>query len=314
MKRNTLTLVVGGLLLLIFMVLLFTFQVRETEVAVVTTFGKPTRPISEPGLKWKWPRPIQKVTKFDKRIYNFEGRFEQTLTKDNYPLLVMLYVGWTISDPQGFFNSFPGGQTKDVEPALSGLIESGKNEVIGKHPFSHFVSINENELKFAEVEQEVLKAIQPVAKSKYGIDIKFVGIKKMGLPESVTEKVFNRMQAERQREVDRIKAEGESRAMDIKSAADRDRDRMLATAGAKAMAIRGEADKEATKAYATMDQNPELAVFLLKLRALEETLKDKSTLIFDERTIPYDLFVPQSSAAQPTPSQSGTPRLGANPK
>ena len=293
MKRNTLAILIGSLLVLIFVVLLFTFQVRQTEVAVVTTFDSPTSYyIDKPGLKWKWPRPIQKVYKFDKRIHDFEGRFEQTLTQDRYPLLVMLYVGWTISEPKVFFNSFPGGRATDAEPVLAGLIESGKNEVVGQHPFAHFVSTDEKQLKFVDVENEVLKAIQPVAAAKYGIDIRFVGIKKLGLPESVTQKVFARMEAERQREVDRIKTEGEARAMDIRSAADRDREKFLAAARAKALAIQGEADAEATKSYSILDQNPDLAIFLMQLKSLE-ALNEKSTLILDERPTPYNLLIQQ---------------------
>ena len=73
MKRNALTLVVGLILLVIFFLLLFTFQVRQTEVVVVTTFAKPSAdPITKPGLYFKWPMPIQKVYRFDKRIHNFE--------------------------------------------------------------------------------------------------------------------------------------------------------------------------------------------------------------------------------------------------
>ena len=64
MKRNSLTLVIGILLLIIFGLWLVVFQVRTTEVAVVTTFGKPTRPLTEPGAYFKWPRPIQRVWLF----------------------------------------------------------------------------------------------------------------------------------------------------------------------------------------------------------------------------------------------------------
>ena len=74
MKRNTLTLVIGGLLGLIFLALVLTYQVRISEVAVVTTFGKPTEQISEPGQYrpyFKWPWPIQQVHKFDQRVQNF---------------------------------------------------------------------------------------------------------------------------------------------------------------------------------------------------------------------------------------------------
>ena len=73
MKRNPLTLIIGLLLILIFGLLLFAFQVRTTEVAVVTTFGNPTRPITEPGLYLKWPWPIQKVWWFRPAGAEFRG-------------------------------------------------------------------------------------------------------------------------------------------------------------------------------------------------------------------------------------------------
>ncbi|MDA1275036.1 MAG: protease modulator HflC [Verrucomicrobia bacterium] len=311
MKRNTITVIIGSLLLLIFAVLLFTFQVRQTEVAVVTTFDKPGEIIEKPGLNWKWPRPIQKVYKFDRRIHSYEGRFEQALTQDNYPLLVMVYVGWTISDPKSFFNSFPGGKASEAEPALGGLIESSKNEVVGMHPFSHFVSTDENLLQFDEIERQIMNAIRPVAASKYGIDVKFVGIKKLGLPQDVTEKVFARMQAERDREVQRIRGEGEAVAMRIRSNADRERDKILAEATSKAIQIRGEADAQSAESFKVFEQNADLAMFLLNVKTLEETLKEKSTLILDERTPPYDLLI---GTPKPASKSSSVPTLRpANP-
>src|SRR4051812_8901676 len=112
MKRNSLTLVIGILLVLVFGMLLFAFQVRQTEIALVTTFGKPTRDIFEPGLYFKWPWPIEKVQTFDKRIQNTESKFEETLTSDRYPLLIMVYTGWTISDPALFRERFGGSITR----------------------------------------------------------------------------------------------------------------------------------------------------------------------------------------------------------
>ncbi len=311
MKRNALTLIVGAILAVIFVLLLFTFQVRQTEVAVVTTFDKPTHYIKDqPGLKWKWPRPIQKVYKFDQRIHDFEGRFAEVLTRDNYPLIVLIYAGWTINNPTNFFNSFPGGTAAEAEPALGGLLESIKNEVVGKHPFAHFVSTDTNELKFVEVEHEILTNAQPVSAQRYGIDINFIGIKKLGLPESVTEKVFARMQAERDREVQRLKGEGEADAMNIRSAADRDRDIVLAAANAKATGIRSEADAESAKWFDTFKEDSDLAIFFLSLRALEESLKEKTTLILDERTVPFNLLT-----KPPVVSKPGAPAArGGNSK
>src|SRR5262245_57868905 len=111
MKQNKLTTVIGVILLLLVLSMMFTYQVRQTEVALVTTFGKPKDANSTPGLYARLPWPIQSVRKFDKRIQNFEDKFEETLTKDGRNLLVMLYVGWSIKDPALFRNSFDGSVT-----------------------------------------------------------------------------------------------------------------------------------------------------------------------------------------------------------
>ena len=318
MKRNTLTILIGAILLIIFVLLLFTFQVRQTEIAMVTTFDRPAGYIdglTNSGLKWKWPRPIQKVYKFDHRIHNFEGRFEETLTKpvrggDSYRLLVMMYAGWTISNPTNFFNSFSSGETALAEIALSALLESAKLDVVGKHPFSDFVSTDVKQLKFVEIEKEVLEAVQPTARDKYGIDIRFVGIKKLGLPESVTEKVFARMQAERDSVAQSLKAAGDASANSIKSAADRDRDKILAAAGAKATAIRSEAEAQITASLAVFKENTQLALFLLELKSLEEVLKNRATLWLDGRTSPFNLLLQKPSPAGDVPAPLG----GGNPK
>ncbi|HUS35159.1 MAG TPA: protease modulator HflC [Verrucomicrobiae bacterium] len=312
MKNNRLTLVVGVILVVVFFLLLFTFQVRQTEVVMVTTFDRPTRPESEPGLKFKWPYPIQKVYRFDKRTQNFEDDFEETLTGDNYNLLAMVYVGWTVSDVELFFRSFPQATPRAAEPALKGLIRSAKNAVVGKHKFADFISTDAKQLKFVEIEKEILDHVKQEALQKYGIGIDFLGIKKLGLPESVTQKVFDRMTAERQREVDRLKAQGEAEAMRIRSAADRDRDKILAGAEREASAIRSEGDAEAAKSFEVFKDHPELAVFLLKLNALEASLKDRSTLILDERTPPFDLLngvvVPAPKAQGNAPQSSSSNR------
>src|SRR3990170_3584175 len=109
MKRNVLNLIVGAALILIFALLLFMFQVRQSEVAVVTTFSNPTRSIDQPGAYFKLPWPIQKVYRFDQRIRSFEDKFTEDFTADNNNLLTMVYVGWRISDPSVFFPTFAGG-------------------------------------------------------------------------------------------------------------------------------------------------------------------------------------------------------------
>jgi membrane protease subunit HflC len=289
MKRN-LTILVGALLIVIFVLLLFVFQVRTTEVAVVTTFGKATRPIVEPGPYLKWPWPIQNVTHFDKRIHNFESKFEQVLTPDGYSLLIMVYIGWNISQPDVFFPRF-NGSIPQAEENLEGLVRNAYSGVVGKHPFSHFISTDEKELKFVDIEQEMLKRIQDDAKaSGYGIDIKFLGIKKLGLPESVTQLVFERMQSERKLKENAIKFEGERLAENIRSGANLASAKILSEADSEATRIRSLGELQALKSYEVFQQNPELASFLLKLTGLELFLKDRTTLILDEGTPPLDLL------------------------
>ena len=296
MKRNPIIFATGSLLLLIFVLLLFVFQVRQTEVAVVTTFGKATRPITEPGPYWKWPWPVQKVYKFDQRTHVSEGKFEQVLTSDGYSLLISVYVGWKISQPDLFFPRF-AGSTNRAEESLEGIVRNAYSGIVGKHPFSHFISTDEKNLKFGEIEQEMLARVQSDAKANnYGIDITFLGIRRLGLPESVTKLVFERMESEREVQVSRIKSDGERQASDIRERANYESSKLLTDAEAQAQKILGEGEKEAARSFEVFKQEPNLAIFLLKLKALEQFLQNRTTLILDQNTSPLDLLKNQQTS------------------
>src|SRR5437016_1312787 len=139
MNRKPLTLFIGVLLMLLAALLLFTFQVRQSEVAVVTTFGRVTRK-ADPGFNVKGPWPIEKVYTFDQRIQNFEDKASEGLTQDSFNLLTSVYVGWKITKPEEFFPKFAGGSITEAEKVLQGLLRSAKTDVTGKHPLSDFVS------------------------------------------------------------------------------------------------------------------------------------------------------------------------------
>jgi modulator of FtsH protease HflC len=292
MKRNLMTIVIGAVLIVIFALLLFVFQVRQSEVAVVTTFGKPTaQPYDQPGAYFKWPWPVQKVYKFDQRIQNFEDRFSQNLTADNNNLLVMVYVGWRISDARAFFPRFAGGSAVAAQGMLESMLRSAKSAVVGAHPLSDFVNADAKQLKFDAIESEIKQAVQSqLQTNNCGIEIAFLGIKKLGLPENVTETVFQRMTSERQILISRFQYEGEAEAQKIRSTADRQAAETIANADAAATRIRGEGEAAAARVLPVFQQNPELANFLLRIGALQQSLNQRATLIFDERTPPFDLF------------------------
>lgn len=290
MKSNPFTIIIAAILILIFGSLLFIYQVRQSEVAVVTTFGKVSDgPTNGPGAHFKWPWPIQKVYRLDQRIQNFEGSFEEARLSDQNILFVQLYTGWRIENPTLFFPKFPNGSISEAEKTLTDFVQSAKHEVVSKHPFSDFISADEKQMKFTQIEDEILEKVRSKAHD-YGIEIKFVQIKKLGLPEETTKNVFNLMQKERERLISGINSEGEAQAMKIRSEADRQAADILNGAKARASEIRGAAEAESLKSLAILQQNPELAKLNQKLEALEQMLKEKTTLILDQGTPPLDLL------------------------
>ena len=299
MKRNRFIIGVAAVLILIFGSLLFVFQVRQSQVAVVTTFGKITgAPVTEPGARFRWPWPIQNVYKLDQRIQNFEGKFEEAQLADQNILMMMVYVGWRIEDPGLFYNGFPSGNVSDAEKHLADVVQTAKNEVIGQASLSDLISADEKKMKFTQIESNILVRVQERVKSqKYGIEIKFLQIKKLGLPESVTKTVFERMASERQVVIVKIQSDGAADASRTRADADSKAAQILNAADAESLKIRGDGEAKAASYLNEFRKNPELAVFNMKLTALEQMLKEKTTLILDQSTPPLDLLIKGQSVS-----------------
>lgn len=298
MKKNPLTLLVGSLLLLVFLALLFCYQVRTTEVAVVTTFGRYSSSQTNAGIYLRAPLPVQKVYKFDKRLQTFERKYEQQFTRDKKSPILSVYVGWRIADPKRFLESFNGDLLK-AEQTLENVVRDAKNSVIGNHDFSELISPDPSKVKFDVIEGEMKAVMAATTLSAYGVAIDLVGIKELGLPEALTAKVFERMKSEREKLVKKYQGEGNAEADRIRSEAELRRKELIAQAENEAQRILGGAEQEASKHYQTLQQDPELAVFLLSLRSLEGSLKERSTLILDERTPPFNLLKGDSTSNFP---------------
>ena len=282
MKKNTVSIIVGALLLLIFVLLLFVYQVRTTEVAVVTTFGKPTDQKTEPRAYFKLPWPIQKVYWLDKRIRSLETGFQQSQTADDYSLLVTSYAGWAIDNASDFFPRFDRGSYVAAETKLREMLLNAQKQVIGKYRLFDLINTNVTELRFTNVEQDILRIVQDQCKSqKYGIEVKFVGIKRLNLPENNTAAVLERMRSERLRLVTTIQSEGSAVAATIRTNALIEAQQKISQANAEAIRIKGEGEKESNRTLPIFEQNPDLAKFLYELAALEATLQNRATLIMD---------------------------------
>ncbi|MCS7048433.1 MAG: protease modulator HflC [Verrucomicrobiae bacterium] len=288
MKRNALLLTVGLVVAALFLLLQVMFVVREGEVAVVTTFGKPHRELNEAGLYFRWPWPVQRVHRFDSRLQMYEGPFEELLTRDGKNVLVSVYAAWRIERPVLFLERV--GDMQKAERNLDGLLRHYKSAVIGQVPFSALVNTRADEIRHEQIEQQMLTAMRAEAAARYGVTVEFLGIRRLGLPEAITQKVFQRMRAERNEIAERYRSEGEAEAIKIRAQAQSERDQLLARAEAEAIRLRAQADAEAAAYFDTFKKDEAFANFLKKLEALEAALQSNATLVISADYVPFDLL------------------------
>lgn len=296
MKANRMPFLFGLLIAALFLTLQFLFVVREGDCAVLTRMGKPERAVTEAGLYRRWPWPVHRVHRFDARIHALQGSFEETLTRDGKNILVSMYCGWRIADPIVFLERL--GSEERAESSLDGLLRTHKNAVLGQIAFHQLVNTDAAALRHDEIERAVLDAMRPEAARRYGIEVAFVGLRQVGLPEAISLSVFERMRAERQELAERYRSEGEAQAIRIRAAAESERDQMLARAEADARRIRAEGEAEAAKHYQTFAEDPELALFLRKVDALRDALGEKVSLVLSADTEPFDLLLGPEPAAR----------------
>ncbi len=199
MNRSYPSLIAGTSLVLIMVLYMVTYQVRFTEVAVVRTFGKATEADvkSEPGPYFKWPWPIQRVSKYDNRIQMAVTIGEEAPTRDGKNVVVTTAIGWRIGDPYLF--SLLCSDMEDAEAKLKTRVRNDQKTVIAQYDFSNFVSVDEDELRYDKIEAEILEAVTASAAESYGIKVESIGIEKLVLPQRITQTVFEAMKKEQEK-------------------------------------------------------------------------------------------------------------------
>ena len=282
---------------------LVSFQVREIESALVTTFGKPTREITKPGWYFKWPTPIQRVYNFDSRMRVFEADLAETTTKGAVPIIVNTYIVWKIAQPWEFFNAI--GTVREAESKLRSQVADTEKRIIGKHYFADFVNSDPSKIIFEDIEAEMLHDVNDaVTGAKYGIQIKALGIKQLKISEDVSTQVFDRMKSERNRRTEATIAQGSAEATKIKTDANSIRIELLAAADARAQAIRAEGDLEAAQYYKMLEADPEFAMFLQDIDTVKKTLKKNSIFVISTDVYPYYLLRDKPKILPRDPNES----------
>ena len=258
--------------ILVFLGLTSIFIVDETEQVVVLQFGKPVRIITEPGLHIKVPFPIQEKNVFDNRLLEYDSPPEEILSKDKKSLIVDNYVRWQIVDPLQFLKT-----VQAIPTALSrmdDIVYSELRRELGTHDMVEIITENREEL------MEKVTVASNKATLDYGIEVVDVRIRRVDLPSQNEESIYARMDAERKRQANKFRSEGEEEAQKIRATTDRDKTIILADAYKQAERIRGEGDAKAVEVYAdAYSADPKFYEFVRTLDAYKKIIDDKTMLV-----------------------------------
>ena len=268
MKRSLLVIIVLGLIVFFTTV----FIVDEREQVVILQLGKPVRTITEPGLYFKLPIPFQNAVTFDDRLLEYDVAPEEVLSKDKKTLIVDNYVRWRISDPLLFLKTvqaIPNAVTR-----LDDIVYSELRQELGKHNMSEIIFETREEI------MEIVTKASDKSTDQYGIEVVDVRIKRVDLPRENEESIYARMDAERKRQANKFRSEGEEEAQKIRALTEKDKTIILATAYKESQEIRGEGEAKALEIYANaFNKDPDFYEFTRTLEAYKKIIDKKTTLI-----------------------------------
>ena len=263
---------IGTLVLAALFALSTIIMVDETEQIVILQFGKPVRTIKDPGLNWKFPAPFQTSNSFEKRLLEYDVPPEEILSKDKKSLIIDNYVRWRIVDPLLFLQTVRAVPT--AKTRLDDIVYSELRQELGTHDMVEIIT-ETREL----IMEKVTKASNEET-SKYGIEVIDVRIRRVDLPRENEASIYARMEAERKRQANKFRSEGEEEAQKIRAATDRDKTVILAEAYKKSQMIRGEGEAKALDIYAaSYSKDSDFYEFIRTLETYEKVIDKKTTLV-----------------------------------
>ena len=287
--------VMVGIFLLTSIMYLFSVQVRQGENKIVLRMGEIRAVLEESGLHFRLPYPLEKTVMVDIRKQLFQTRHTEMLTKDKRNIILLSDAVWSVSDPTVFYQSVgvdSDGTSQVAQQRLDALITNAKISIVGRHPLSHLVSTNEDDLQIEVIERELLESCASKARETYGIEIHAIGLSRLSLPEQNVSAVFAQMRAERKQYAARYKAEGEKEAAQIRAQTDLEIAEIQASSQKEVAEIEGEARAQAAKIYAEAHaKNPKLYRFIRSLETLDESIGARSTMILRTDSAPFQLLV-----------------------
>ncbi|MBB6579731.1 membrane protease subunit HflC [Comamonas odontotermitis] len=253
------------------------FVVDQRQFGIKYAMGQIKEVITEPGLNFKLPPPLQNVTYLDKRLLTLDSTdTESMLTAEKQRVVIDWYVRWRITEPSEYIRNV-GTSEGAGAMQLNRVVRNAFQEEVNRRTVQELIS-TKREQTMADVKREVLEAVK--GSKPWGIDIVDVRITRVDYVEAITESVYSRMEAERKRVANELRSTGGAVGEKIRADADRQREVTIANAYRDAQALKGQGDAEAAKVYAeAFGKDPQFAQFYRSLEAYKSSFNKKSDVI-----------------------------------
>ncbi|MDD4886256.1 MAG: protease modulator HflC [Thiomonas sp.] len=272
------------------------FVVDQRQFAAVFGLGQIKRVISEPGLYFKIPAPFENVVFLDKRILTLQSPdTDRFITAEKKNVVVDWYLKWRITNPTEFIRSY-GGVQRRAGDRLAQIVKAALNEQITRRTVRQVLASQRDQV-MQDVQTGIAKDIKGT-----GIQIVDMRLTRVDFVAAITQSVYRRMEAERQRVANELRSTGYAEAEKIRAEADKQREIVISQAYSKAQTIKGQGDAEASSIYAkSFGQNPQFAEFYRSLEAYRASFNNKSdVLVLDPSSQFFQFFrSPGGSTAKP---------------
>jgi membrane protease subunit HflC len=290
MNRNFGSLLVG---LVVVLVILSgsMFTVDQRQNALVFQLGEVVSVKTKPGLYFKLPL-VQNVRFFDTRILTLDAADpERFITSEKKNVLVDSFIKWRVFDAKQFYVSV-GGDEMRAQIRLNQTVNDGLRAEFGKRTVNEVVSGRREEI------MSIIRAKADSDARKIGVQVVDVRIKRVDLPESVSENVYRRMEAERKQVANELRSTGAAEAEKIKADADKQKDVIVAEAYRDAQRVKGEGDAKASAVYAgAYGKNAEFYAFYRSMQAYRESFKSKSDVMVLDPSADFFKYMKNPRAA-----------------
>ncbi|MDP2694391.1 MAG: protease modulator HflC [Gallionella sp.] len=272
MNKSTTNVLIGVVAVLVVLSMSM-FVVDQRQSAIVFQLGETIRIKTDPGLGFKVPL-LQNVRYFDSRILTLDaGEPERFITAEKKNVMVDSFIKWRIVDVKQYYISV-GGDEARARTRLLQTVNSSMREEFGKRTINEVVSGERDKI------MEVLRTKTDSDARKIGVEVLDVRLKRVDFPMEISESVYRRMDAERKRVANELRASGAAEGEKIKADADRQREVILAEAYRAAQKTKGEGDAKASALYAAaFGRNPEFYSFYRSLEAYKQSFKNKSDMM-----------------------------------